>query len=186
MNSNSTITASLTRTIKFFIALLVLCSAGTSLQAQKQRITQFTQSDLSAELSTYLSDATSDKDKRAEVERHMKHFSMHYLALGTEMQGRVTGICNNMLKLKMRQHPDMMHFVQVFVKMCQQGNTSNFDQWVSGIEYIQNRNKKIKDFTDFIDFTDDFVSSRTLTASRSCTWQMQSGCSYTIRFETAA
>lgn len=183
MNSNSTITASLTRTIKFFIALLVLCSAGTSLQAQKQRITQFTQSDLSAELSTYLSDATSDKDKRAEVERHMKHFSMHYLALGTEMQGRVTGICNNMLKLKMRQHPDMMHFVQVFVKMCQQGNTSNFDQWVSGIEYIQNRNKKIKDFTDFIDFTDDFVSSRTLTASRSCTWQMQSGCSYTIRFE---
>ena len=58
----------------------------------------------------------------------------------------------------------------------------NFEQWVACIEYIQSRNKKLKDFNDFVDFTSSFASSRTLNESRSCSWQLQNGCQYRLIF----
>ena len=123
------------------------CVAGAS-YAQKDRIVQFTQSDLPNEMLTYLDQATSDKEKKAENAKLIGRFTTQYGQLGSEMQSRVTAICNTVLKLKVRQHPDVSNFLSVFNKMSSNSGTSNFEQWIASIEYIQSRNKKIKDFTD--------------------------------------
>lgn len=169
------------RTIAFLLLLFCLVPAAT---AQKGRITEFTQSGLPHEMLEYLDQATSDKDKKAENARLMRDFETRYGALGGALQGRVVAICNTVLKLKVRQHPDVVNFIGVFNTMCTDGGgASNFDNWLSSIEFLQSRNKKIKDFTDFIEFTSGLVTSRTLYASRSCTWQLQKDCSYRIVFE---
>lgn len=103
--------------------------------------------------------------------------------MSSEEQSRLTAISNVVLKLKVRQLPDVSNFISTVNKMKSAGESENFDQWLSCIEFIQGRNKKVKDFTDFVEFTDGLVSSRTLHASRSCTWQMQSGCKYRMKIE---
>ena len=168
------------RVIVLLLAVLSLQVA----QAQKQRFTQFTTSQLPSELLTYLTDATSDKDKKSEVTSQMSVFTMQYATIGSEAQEQVTAICNVLLKLKVRQLPDVLNFVTTFNMMVLNGGgRENFEQWLASITYIQSRNKKIKDFTDFIEFTDQFVRERTLYSSRSCTWQLQKGCAFRLRQE---
>ena len=163
-----------------FVALTTMGGA----MAQKGRITEFTQNGLPTEMREYLDQATSDKEKKAADAKLIMVFSNVYQALSGEEQSRITAISNTVLKLKVRQHPDVYNFLDVVVKMgANGGGHDNFDQWLSCIEYIQSRNKKIKDFTDFVEFTAALVDSRTLYASRSCTWQMQSGCKFKILFE---
>ncbi|MBP5189528.1 MAG: hypothetical protein J6031_01275, partial [Bacteroidales bacterium] len=89
--------------------------------AQKGRIVEFTQSGLPAEMREYLDQATSDKDKKAEVARLMGVFGTNYNAMDGAMQGRVTAICNTVLKLKVRQHPDVFNFISVFNAMAVSG-----------------------------------------------------------------
>jgi len=166
------------RMIILFLALSVVPMAA----AQKNRINEFTQSGLPSEMQEYLEQATSDKDKKAEVGRLMRDFGTRYGALDGSMQGRMTAICNTVLKLKVRQHPDVMNFLSVFNQMTT-STASNFDQWLSCIEFLQSRNKKVKDFTDFVEFSGALLSSRTLYASRSCSWQLQKDCAFRIVFE---
>ena len=168
---------------KHIILLFVFSVVAGAAFGQKDRITQFTQSNLPAEMQAYLDQATSDKEKKADNAKLIGVFAAQYGRLGADMQGRVTAICNTVLKLKVRQHPDVYNFISVFNKMAADGGEANFGQWIASIEYIQSRNKKVKDFTDFIEFTASFVTSRTLYTSRSCTWQMQSGCAYRLLFE---
>ena len=146
---------------------VLMCILPTAM-AQKSRITEFTQAGLPAEMQEYLEQATSDKDKKAEVGRLMRDFGTRYGSLQGSLQGRVVGICNTVLKLKVRQHPDVMNFISVFNQMTA-SSAANFDQWLSCIEFLQARNKKVKDFTDFIEFTGALVSSRTLYAWSSTT-----------------
>lgn len=164
------------------MVLAVLMSILPAAMAQKNRITEFTQAGLPAEMQEYLDQATSDKDRKAENARLMRDFGVRYGALQGSLQERVVAICNTVLKLKVRQHPDVTNFISVFNLMTA-SSASNFDQWLSCIEFLQSRNKKVKDFTDFIEFSAGLVTSRTLYASRSCTWQLQKDCTYGIVFE---
>lgn len=166
-------------------SILLLLSVGLmqAALAQTPRLTQFTAPNLPKELLTYLDQATSDKEKKADDGRQIMLFESTYGNLDAGMQTRVTAIFNTLLKLKVRQHPDVYNFVVTFNKMAAVGAAdNNFSQWIKCIEFIQGRNKKIKDFTDFIEFTDAFVTSRTLYSSRSCTWQLQNGCKYSMAF----
>lgn len=169
--------------IKRLIVLIFALCVVPMAMAQKNRITEFTPSGLPQEMLEYLNQATSDKDRKAENARLMRDFGVRYGALDGPTQGRVTAICNTVLKLKVRQHPDVTNFISLFNTLAATGNSSNFDQWLGCIEYIQSRNKKIKDFTDFVEFSAGLATSRTLYASRSCTWQLQKDCAYRLAFE---
>ena len=154
-----------------------------NVRAQKGRITEFTTEGLPMEMLEYLNQATSDKEKKSENSKLINAFTSTYKMMSSEEQSRLTAISNVVLKLKVRQLPDVSNFISTVNKMKSAGESENFDQWLSCIEFIQGRNKKVKDFTDFVEFTDGLVSSRTLYASRSCTWQMQSGCKYRMKIE---
>lgn len=154
-----------------------------NVRAQKGRITEFTTEGLPMEMLEYLNQATSDKEKKSEISKLINVFTSTYKMMSSEEQSRLTAISNVVLKLKVRQLPDVSNFISTVNKMRSAGESENFDQWLSCIEFIQGRNKKVKDFTDFVEFTDGLVSSRTLHASRSCTWQMQSGCKYRMKIE---
>lgn len=154
-----------------------------NVRAQKGRITEFTTEGLPMEMLEYLNQATSDKEKKSENSKLINVFTSTYKMMSSEEQSRLTAISNVVLKLKVRQLPDVSNFISTVNKMKSAGESENFDQWLSCIEFIQGRNKKVKDFTDFVEFTDGLVSSRTLHASRSCTWQMQSGCKYRMKIE---
>lgn len=154
-----------------------------NVRAQKGRIAEFTTEGLPMEMLEYLNQATSDKEKKSENSKLINAFTSTYKMMSSEEQSRLTAISNVVLKLKVRQLPDVSNFISTVNKMKSAGESENFDQWLSCIEFIQGRNKKVKDFTDFVEFTDGLVSSRTLHASRSCTWQMQSGCKYRMKIE---
>lgn len=168
--------------IKIALFASLFCLQITASFGQKKNITQFTANDLPAQVLEYLDQATSDKDKKAANAKLVKEFGGVYNTMGGDMQGRVTAICNTALKLKIRQLPDFYNFVATLDLMNSGANSANFDQWVACIEYIQSRNKKLKDFNDFVDFTSSFASSRTLNESRSCSWQLQNGCQYRLVF----
>ena len=165
------------------IILTVAVMLFGNVRAQKGRITEFTTEGLPMEMLEYLNQATSDKEKKAENSKLINVFDATYKMMSSEEQSRLTAISNVVLKLKVRQLPDVSNFISTVNKMKSAGESENFDQWLSCIEFIQGRNKKVKDFTDFVEFTDGLVSSRTLHASRSCTWQMQSGCKYRMKIE---
>lgn len=166
--------------IVVFVLAMVM---STLLWAQKNRITEFRNQELPQQMLEYLNQATSEKEKKAENEKLMKNFSQVYGEWDLEMKDRYVEICNTVLSLKVRQFPDVVNFVGATI-LC--WNTTakdrdNFDEWIKCIEYIQGRNKKIKDFTDFIEFSTDFIVNRNLYKSRSCTWQTQSAASYRLR-----
>lgn len=165
------------------IILTVAVMLFGNVRAQKGRITEFTTEGLPMEMLEYLNQATSDKEKKSEISKLINVFDATYKMMSSDEQSRLTAISNVVLKLKVRQLPDVSNFISTVNKMKSAGESENFDQWLSCIEFIQGRNKKVKDFTDFVEFTDGLVSSRTLHASRSCTWQMQSGCKYRMKIE---
>ena len=79
---------------KHIILLFVFSVVAGTAFGQKDRITQFTQSDLPAEMQAYLDQATSDKEKKADNAKLIGVFAAQYGRLGADMQGRVTAICN--------------------------------------------------------------------------------------------
>ncbi len=169
--------------IKRIFLILVAFLMASGAMAQKNRITQFTSAQLPVELQLYLDQATSDKDKKSDIIKQTSRFTAVYSQLSEAERTRTTAIYNVVLKLKVRQFPDVYDFTNTFINCYNAADHENFVQWLSCIEFIQGRNKKVKDFTDFMDFTDQLMESRTLGASRSCTWQAQQGSSYRLRFE---
>ena len=163
-----------------FVAMFVM---AVTAMAQKPRATEFTQNALPAELQQYLDQATSDKEKKSADAKLVMEFGPKYAAMSGEMQGRVLAVFNNVLKMKLRQHPDVFNFLTVFNKMVDADGGANFEPWIASLELIQSRGKKMKEFNDFVDFTDGLLTSRTLYASRSCTWQMQKGCRFSLSAE---
>lgn len=167
--------------------MVSLCVAfATMAVAQRNHITEFRNQDFPQQMLQYLNEATSDKAKKAENEKLIQNFEPMYQGLDMETQDRIVEISNVVLKLKVRQLPDVYTFIAVmtsYYAQQQQWNSRNFDQWLSCIEYIQSRNKKIKDFTDFIDFTQNLMIDNMLYTSRSCTWQFQQGITYVLALE---
>lgn len=172
----------MTRKIHYIISLACLLIIGFSSAAQKARILEFSQDNLPAEMKEYLDQATSDKDKQKANAQLMQQFAPIYGAMSQQEKTQMVSICNVVLKLKVRQLPDVYNFIGVVDLFWNSSpNKDNFDQWLNCIQFIQGRNKKIKDFTDFIEFTSGFLKDRTLTGSRAAQWQAQSGSPYTLK-----
>lgn len=165
------------------LALAIVLAVGAS--AQKNRITEFRNQGFTEQMLEYLNQATSDKEKKAANETLMKSFGNVYNEWDLETKDRYVEISNVVLKLKVRQLPDVYNFIATTVLVYNSTTTdrNNFNEWLKCIEFIQSRNKKIKDFTDYIEFTGLFLTERTLFKSRSCTWQTQQGTAYRLQLE---
>ncbi len=167
------------------LLLAVLClTLAWGAYAQKPRITEFHVAQLPQELESYLNQATSDKEKQKANAKLISNFGQIYSALPDAMQERITGINNTALKMRVRQLPDLYNFLDVLTQFYNDpASKKSFDQWIASIEFIQNRNKKVKDFTDFVEFTDVFLKDRTLGKSRSALWQAQQGIPFSLTLE---
>ena len=170
--------------LKSLILTIFCCSVLMSAWAQKTPATiVFTREELPAMMLAYLNNATSDKEKQLENSKLMNTFSTAYGSMDAAMQERVVGICNNMVKAKVRQFPDVCNFLSTLSAFHQGQAGENFNQWIGCIEYIQKRTKKVKEFTDFVEFSAEFLADRTLTKSRSCTWQTQAATPFKLQLK---
>lgn len=168
-----------------FVSLL-FCSAllgqMPAVWAQRTRITEFVVPTLPQQMEEYLNSATSDKSKEKDNQKVCTAFGQAYTAMPGAMQERLTAISNVVLKLRVRQIPDVQNFITVVTRFWNDpASKASFDQWVAGIEYIQSRNKKVKDFTDYISFTEGFLTDRAFGGSRSATWQAQQGIPFSFQ-----
>ena len=130
--------------LKFWIIVMLALVVTTGAKAQKNHLTAFTQENLPTEMLTYLDQATSDKEKKKDNAKLIMEFGTVYSQLDGAMQKRMTAVCNTVLKLKVRQHPDVFNFIGTVNLMYTKGGRTNFDAWVGCLEFIQGRNKKIK------------------------------------------
>ena len=170
-------------TMRMLAVALALCWAATA-TAQKDRDAQFQAPTLPQQMEEYLNKATSDKGKQKANTQATQDFAQAYAEMPAPMQERVTAIANTARKLRPRPLPDMLDFVETVTRFHgDPAAKGNFEPWVACIEYIQGRNKKVKDFTDFIAFSRQLLRDRSLGGSRSATWQAQEGTPFTLALE---
>lgn len=164
-----------------FAAILLLTC--TALNAQKKPTTiNFTYENLPTELLMYLDQATSQDDRKKANAKLIQAFEPIYKGWDERTQIRYRDICVTMQKLRVKQHPDFTHFIEVTNLMSTKGG-ANFAKWIDCLEYLQQRNKKIKDFTDFVDFSEQLEKERILNGARTSLWQAQAGAQYILNLE---
>ena len=168
------------RNALLFMAAL-LCAL--TLNAQKKPTTiDFTFENLPAELGMYLDQATSQDDRKKANAKLIQQFEPIYKGWDESTQIRYRDICVTMQKLRVKQFPDFAHFIEVTNLMATKGS-ANFAVWVDCLEFLQARNKKIKDFTDFVDFSEQLENDRMLNNVRTSVWQAQAGAQYILKLE---
>ena len=107
--------------LKSLILTIFCCSVLMSAWAQKTTATiVFSREDLPAMMLAYLNNATSDKEKQLENSKLMNTFSAAYSSMDAAMQDRVVGICNTMVKVKVRQFPDVCNFLSTLSTFYQE------------------------------------------------------------------
>lgn len=163
------------------VALCILLSANVFAQKKPAGV-NFTFENLPAELLIYFDQATSQDDVKASNAKLIRTFEPIYKSWPEATQIKYRDICVQLQKLRLKQIPDFTHFVAVTNLMATDGK-ANFDQWVNCLVYLQERNKKVKDFTDFVDFTEKLQQDRTLTDIRTSVWQAQAGVQYELALE---
>src|SRR5574344_618753 len=170
--------------LKQLLSILLCCTLMSVSFAQKSHFTEFNNQGLPDQMLEYLNQATSDKEKKSANETLIKTFRVIYNDMNLETKDRLVEISNVVLKLKVRPLPDVYNFVSTLSSFYNFTNDrANFNEWLSCIEYIQSRNKKVKDFTDFIDFTSSFLTDRTLYQSRYSLWQTQNGIPFELKLQ---
>ena len=170
--------------IKKLILIALCCLMAMPAGAQKNVLKEFSQQELPAQMLQHLNSATSDKERQKANAQLVEAFGRVYADMDARTQERVTGISNVLLRLRVRQLPDVYNFLSTltaFYNVNQQDE--NFNQWLASIEFIQSRNKKVKDFTDFIEFTDGLLKERTLCRTRAALWQTQAGTAFRLHLE---
>lgn len=162
------------------ISCLLVCGAAFG---QKIRITEFESSALPEQLLEYLNSATSKDDVKKVNSKMIDTFKNRYSSLDGDKADRVVGVYNVLLKLKARPLPDVFDFTEVLGSMIEEQGGSTFDQWLASIEFLQARNKKVRDVFDFADFTKGLLADRSLHKSKGATWQTQMGAPFRFQVE---
>lgn len=167
------------RIVIFLFAVVLACGAS----AQKTKVAAFTNDDFPGQFKLYMANATKEDENLKKNEKLYQQLAGVWNATSEGMQARMLQIYNTLLKLKVRPWPDMYDFTDLLVYIASQPDqTKNFEQWVATIEFIQGRNKRVKDFTDWIEFSQQLYTHRTLYQSKSCTWQAQANVPFELRF----
>lgn len=170
--------------LKLLILTFLCCFIGFASMAQKNAIKQFESQDLPMQMLQYLNQATSEKEKQKANEQLINAFGNIYKTMDQEQRDRITDISNVVLKLKVRQLPDVYNYISTLTAFYNiNARDNNFNEWLSCIEFIQKRNKKIKDFTDFIEWTGEFLTNRTLCKTRASLWQTQANLAFRLQMK---
>lgn len=164
-------------TLIAFVALMVVVSTAWG---QKNRISTFESANLPTQLLEYLNSGTSKDDVKKTNQALTNRFASTYGQLNNSAQERLTSIYNTLLKLRVRPLPDLYNFSEATIESINGLGDGDFAQWLSAIEMLQSRNKKIKDVTDFATFVQGLIKDRTLHASKSSTWQAQQGAPFRL------
>ena len=169
---------------KYILLSIIAIAIAFGARAQKLTFTKFDASNLTAQMQEYLDQGNIDKDQKKKNDALMREFAPVYQQLSSDLQDSVVEMANVMMKLKMRPLPDVANFLTVFDAFYNSSSDrSNFHAWIDALRYLQRRNKKIKDFTDFVDFTQGLLADRTLTKTRSAMWQVQAGVPFELRYQ---
>lgn len=158
----------------FFLFLLLILVPS---MAQKNATPQFNAATLPDQLLEYFNAATSKDDVRKTNAQLVDNFRASYKTLDGAMQDRVAAVYTGLVKLRVRQHPDLSDFT---TSLTLAARSSSFGEWMEAVEMLQERKKKVKDVIDFASFTSEFYQNRTLYRSKSSTWQAQQGVQFRI------
>ena len=169
--------------IKRFVVVVVALVWAVAAMGQKKPVgVTFTYENLPAELLMYLDQATSQDDRKKADAKLIGKFEPIYKGWDERTQVRYKDVCVTLQKLRVKQFPDVEHFIEVTCLMGTSGK-ANFGAWMDCLEFIQGRNKKVKDFTDFVDFSEKLEKERMLNDARTSLWQAQAGVEYRLGLE---
>lgn len=169
--------------MKHFLTLTLCVLASIAALAQSKQPVNFNNSDLPAQLVEYLNQGTSDNEKKSQNAKLIKQFTPVYNAMELDMKDRVVEIFVTMQKLRARQLPDAYNFIETLDALALKGDMGNFEQWIASLEYLQQRNKSMKDFNAFVSFMQSFLADNMLNDSKSSKWQVQQGTPYKLLLE---
>lgn len=161
------------RIVTFLLVLLL----SVTVWAQKTAI-RFDSENLPTQLQSYINQATSDDSKKKANAKLITQFAGIYSTLDATMQERLVEIFTATQKQKIRQMPELCDFITTLCTI-NKTDATNFASWLDCIQYIQ-ANKAGKAFNDFVDFSTALVTERTLSSSRSATWQAAAGSHYVL------
>lgn len=164
--------------MKKILSTLSLMLLLTSLAAQKNTAVEFDAASLPEQLLEYMNSATSKDDVRQTNGKMIEKFRSAYLSMDNAMQQRVTTSYNTLVKLRIRQQPDLYDFTSALSEVAQ--SQTSFDEWMQAVEMLQARRKKVKDVVDFALFTQELLNDRTLYRSKNSIWQAQPGTPFRI------
>lgn len=163
----------------FILTLLALVTTALYAQKGKSEI-RFNNEELPAQVLEYMN-RSGDDSRKKENTKAVRIFESDFAQMDVPVKDRLVVIYETAVKLRMRAYPDMYNMVTTMHLYYAEGQ--NFDAWVSSIELLQSRNKKVKDVTDFVNFSQQLIADRTLYKSPSSMWQAQPGTPYRLKVE---
>lgn len=141
---------------------------------------RFDNEQLPAQVLAYMNQSGDDARKK-ENSKVVRIFENDFSQMETAMKDRLVEIFETAVKLRMRSYPDLFNLVTTTHLYYAEG--SNFEPWVASLELLQSRNKKVKDVTDFVSFSQQLIADRTLYKSPSSVWQAQPGTPFALKVE---
>ncbi len=166
--------------IKRIILVGIFCSLFCLSNAQKDKFTTFTAANYIGEIAAFLEqDKGSDKNQLAVNEAMLKKYTPIWTEYSKINKERIVEISNQLLKQKIRPQPDFYKFVQVQIVFKNSTQTTqSFDNWISCMELLFEKKKKLKDFISFIEYTDNILVHRIIYESRSSKWEASQSATF--------
>lgn len=151
------------------------------LNAQKVTTT-FTAANYIGEVSDYLeSHKSSSREQLSANQKMLKQYTPIWTEYSKENKELVVAISNQLIKLKVRQQPDFYNFVQAQINFKNSTQSAqSFDNWVKALDLVLKKKRKLKDFNEFIAYTDMLLKNNVLSNSRSSRWEFQEGTPYSF------
>ena len=157
----------------FVLSILVL---------NAQKVTTFTAANYIGEVSEFLEkDKGSKKEQLDANAKMLKLYTPIWTAYSKENKELIVSISNQLMKLKVRQQPDFYNFVQAQITFKNSTQSAqSFDNWVKAIDLILKKKRKLKDFNDFIAYTETLIKDNVLAGSRSSKWEFSDATVYSF------
>ena len=151
------------------------------LNAQKTTTT-FTAANYIGEVSEFLEkDKGSSKEQLLANEKLLKLYTPIWTDYSKVNKERIVAISNQLVKLKVRQQPDFYRFIEVQLTFINSTQTAqSFDNWVESLDLILKKKRKLKDFNEFVAYTEMLLKDNILSNSRSAKWEFQEGTTYSF------
>lgn len=165
---------------RYIIMLAMACLLSLTVSAQKAAPITFDAENLSTQMLEFLNRGTSDDSKKKENAKLVKNIESYYSKLDSRAQGRVVDMMDLSQKKKLRPMPEVHSLLCAM--LAYMPDARNYPAWMDCVSYML-QNKSAKSLLEFVDFSVQFLSDRTLNKTKSNLWQAQSGCEFELQFD---